>query len=225
MNMHLKALLLLLSFNQVVLADGRVATCTQNKTIIDNNGTSETRNNGELFWALRGGGGGTFGVVVHYVLKLHPAPTSIVTAHITISVYQNDTDRPVVKMFLEAYDEWVRNAPSYWGTSLVVLNTGRFMASLTKLSPWDGNTESELKPFYDLKTLYPQPSMININLANHSSFGASLGPSAPYINGYTGGALIPPEKHNGSLWDFLVHEIMDDRNQHNWYFLIRLGGK
>ena len=71
-------------YKQVVLADGRLATCTENKTVIENPvGTSEIHNNGHLFWALRGGGGGTFGVVVHYVLKLHPAAPSIGEASIS----------------------------------------------------------------------------------------------------------------------------------------------
>ncbi|KAH8050110.1 hypothetical protein JL721_11475 [Aureococcus anophagefferens] len=33
---------------------------------------------GELFWALRGGGGGTFGVVTEWLLRLHDAPRDVV---------------------------------------------------------------------------------------------------------------------------------------------------
>ncbi|KAF9869884.1 hypothetical protein CkaCkLH20_12683 [Colletotrichum karsti] len=34
--------------------------------------TANEKNNADLFWALRGGGGGTFGVVTSYVVKAHP---------------------------------------------------------------------------------------------------------------------------------------------------------
>ncbi|EOD52544.1 putative isoamyl alcohol protein [Neofusicoccum parvum UCRNP2] len=46
-------------------------------TIITTNGTTLTANaatNPDLFWALRGGGGGQYGVVTEYVIKTHPAP-------------------------------------------------------------------------------------------------------------------------------------------------------
>jgi len=35
--------------------------------------------NNDLFWAVRGGGGGQFGVVTEYVLKTHPVPENMVT--------------------------------------------------------------------------------------------------------------------------------------------------
>jgi FAD/FMN-containing dehydrogenase len=47
---------------QVVLADGRVVDCDQ-------------QHDPELFWALRGAGGGNFGVVTSLVFRTIPAPT------------------------------------------------------------------------------------------------------------------------------------------------------
>ena len=77
-----------------------MATCTEHKTIIETDGEPEIHN-GDLFWALRGGGGGTFGIVVNYVLKLLSGPTSIVYAR--FMVYYNNTDD--VKAFLAVNDE------------------------------------------------------------------------------------------------------------------------
>jgi FAD/FMN-containing dehydrogenase len=50
---------------QVVLADGRVVECDQH-------------HDGELFWALRGAGGGHFGVVTSLVFRTLPAPATTV---------------------------------------------------------------------------------------------------------------------------------------------------
>jgi FAD/FMN-containing dehydrogenase len=50
---------------QVVLADGRVVDCDE-------------QHDGELFWALRGAGGGQFGVVTSLVFRTLPAPTTTV---------------------------------------------------------------------------------------------------------------------------------------------------
>jgi FAD/FMN-containing dehydrogenase len=50
---------------QVVLADGRVVDCDE-------------QHEGELFWALRGAGGGHFGVVTSLVFRTLPAPATTV---------------------------------------------------------------------------------------------------------------------------------------------------
>jgi FAD/FMN-containing dehydrogenase len=50
---------------QVVLADGRVVECDEH-------------HDGELFWALRGAGGGHFGVVTSLVFRALPAPAATV---------------------------------------------------------------------------------------------------------------------------------------------------
>src|SRR5215212_7204150 len=50
---------------QVVLADGRVVECDEH-------------HDGELFWALRGAGGGHFGVVTSLVFRTLPAPATAV---------------------------------------------------------------------------------------------------------------------------------------------------
>lgn len=54
--------------------------------------------NQDLFWALRGGGGGTFGVVVSVTLKTFPEPPVIVTnANVTFPDYNS------MGVYLEAY--------------------------------------------------------------------------------------------------------------------------
>ena len=170
---------------QVVLSDGRLATCTENQTIIETDGELEIHN-GDLFWALRGGGGGTFGIVVHYVLKLLPGPTSTVYAR--FMVYYNNTDE--VKEFLSANDEWQKKAPSYWGNYVnfrdllrntqVSLNDTynvtfkhRMFTTLYKLGLWDDKIRFELQQFYNLKQRREQV-YVDVKLANYSSFSQSL---------------------------------------------------
>ncbi len=50
-----------------MIADGRVLTC-------------DTNHHPDLFWALRGGGGGNFGVVTSFTFRTHAAPTLTLAA-------------------------------------------------------------------------------------------------------------------------------------------------
>ncbi|KAI5238172.1 FAD-binding domain-containing protein [Aureobasidium subglaciale] len=48
-------------------------------------------NHQDLLWAIRGGGGGTYGVVTEYVLKVYPAPANTVAGILSISGGNNVT--------------------------------------------------------------------------------------------------------------------------------------
>lgn len=45
--------------------------------------------NQDLFWAIRGGGGGQYGVVTEFVLKTHPVPQNVVTGGLVFRPSQN----------------------------------------------------------------------------------------------------------------------------------------
>lgn len=80
-------------------ADGRLVTASEDE-------------NQDLFWALRGGGGGTFGVVTSAVVKVYPKlPCSYLTFVITRS--GNVTE----EMFWAA-------ARAYWDDFVTWTNAG-----------------------------------------------------------------------------------------------------
>ena len=59
----------------LVTVDGRILTVSDAGTsAIELDGSTTTSNDTSLFWAIRGGGGGTWGVVVSFTFKLHFAP-------------------------------------------------------------------------------------------------------------------------------------------------------
>lgn len=80
---------------EVVTADGRFVTA------------SDTQNT-DLFWALRGGGGGTFGVITSVLVKAYPKmQVTVATWSFSTSTIQNST------IFWQAVEEYMKVLPTY----------------------------------------------------------------------------------------------------------------
>lgn len=88
----------------IVTADGRALVC---------NG----RQNSDLYWACRGGGGGNFGVVTEFVFETHPIHN---VSTFSISWPWSDAARAV-----KAWQAWAPHAPSTLGLSTIVLSSGQ----------------------------------------------------------------------------------------------------
>lgn len=85
---------------EVVTADGQIRVanaCT----------------NPDLFWALKGGGGGTFGVVSRMTLRLHDLPEFFGSANFTVKAASDDAYRRLLREFVSFYREHLFN--DHWG--------------------------------------------------------------------------------------------------------------
>ena len=88
---------------EVVTADGAVRTanaCT----------------NTDLFWALKGGGGGTFGVVTRLTLRTHDLPEFFGAANMTIRAVSDAAFRRLIGHLVTFYSEVLFNA--HWGEQI-----------------------------------------------------------------------------------------------------------
>jgi FAD/FMN-containing dehydrogenase len=83
---------------EVVLADGRVVRCDEN---------SEP----DLFWGLRGAGGGQFGVVTEFTLRVLDAPRS--------TVFRLGFPRERAAELIDAWQRWAPDAPDGLAASLL----------------------------------------------------------------------------------------------------------
>mmetsp|Transcript_18542 Transcript_18542/g.21403 ORF Transcript_18542/g.21403 Transcript_18542/m.21403 type:complete len:684 (-) Transcript_18542:29-2080(-) len=85
---------------RVVLADGSVVT-------------ADACTNSDLFWAMRGGGGGTFGVVTHVHYKVHPV-TPIVAVNYFLLGLENleEDDYPIFgNAIYQWWQFWIKYSP------------------------------------------------------------------------------------------------------------------
>ncbi len=85
---------------EVVTADGQIRianACT----------------NPDLFWALKGGGGGSFGVVSKLTLRVHDLPEFLGAANFKIKAASDDAYRRLIREFVSFYTEHLFN--DHWG--------------------------------------------------------------------------------------------------------------
>ena len=85
---------------EVVTADGQIRianACT----------------NPDLFWALKGGGGGTFGVVSKMTLRMHDLPEFFGIVNFTVKAESDDSYRRLIREFVSFYHDHLFN--DRWG--------------------------------------------------------------------------------------------------------------
>jgi FAD/FMN-containing dehydrogenase len=69
--------------------------------------------NPDLFWALKGGGGGSFGVVSKLTARLHDLPEFFGVANIKVKAASDDAYRRLIREFVSFYREHLFN--DHWG--------------------------------------------------------------------------------------------------------------
>ncbi|KAG0249389.1 hypothetical protein DFQ27_000146, partial [Actinomortierella ambigua] len=166
---------------KVVTADGelRVANAYQNQ---------------DLFWALRGGGGGTFGVVVEGVVRTHPEFQSIQRVLVIITATDEAVMQQVVSSF---YAENGRLANDGWSGYTFVerhtLSINYFVPNATVEQAKDS-----LRPFLDHVLSLQGIAIVTEKYESFSSF-YEFQPRCEELltvggtTGYIGGRLIPQE--------------------------------
>ncbi|XP_002982490.2 uncharacterized FAD-linked oxidoreductase ARB_02478 [Selaginella moellendorffii] len=166
---------------QVVTADGKrkVASEWQNE---------------DLFWALRGGGGGTFGVVVSLTYRTYPALENAIFASVNVTA----KDRPSFETLLE---EFARMNPELWSDGWSgFFNVGNFSLSLRYVLPNKtlafacsslnfllGLQHNRIQTHYSLKSYASFYELIQQALCGSD-------PSCPNVGGPAGNPVLPASR-------------------------------
>lgn len=93
---------------QVVVADGRVLTCDAN-------------HDPDLFWALRGGGGGNFGVVTSFTFRVHQLAT--------LSLFTLRWPWSAAASVVNAWQHWAPQGPDELWSNCVLLTSSNKAAN------------------------------------------------------------------------------------------------
>ena len=118
---------------EVVTADGAVRTCND-------------CSHADLFWALKGGGGGSFGVVTRLTLKVHELPETFGAVNFTVRATSDAAYRRLVALAIDLYASSLMNA--HWGEQIRlrgnVLQVAMVFQGLTR-----AQASAAWQPFFD----------------------------------------------------------------------------
>jgi len=119
---------------EVVTADGRVRianACT----------------NPDLFWALKGGGGGTFGVVTRLTLRTHDLPVFFGGAWGRIKAKSDEAFTRLIARFVAFYAGSLANP--HWGEQVAVQSDNSLKISMVEQGLSREAARAVWKPFFD----------------------------------------------------------------------------
>ena len=119
---------------EIVTADGmvRIANASQHP---------------DLFWALKGGGGGTFGVVTRVTLRTHPLPDFFGGVFASVQATNDAAFRKLIGRFLEFYASGLHNA--HWGEIVNLRRRNLFEINMSFQGLAQTEAEAVWQPFFD----------------------------------------------------------------------------
>lgn len=119
---------------EVVTADGAVRICN-------------ARSNPDLFWAIKGGGGGSWGVVTRLTLRTYDLPENFGAAWGTIQAKSDRAFRILIAHFLDFYRDNLLNP--HWGEQFHVSTDNRLELAFVCQGLSEAQAKAVWKPFFE----------------------------------------------------------------------------
>jgi len=170
---------------EIVTADGKARTVNAHQ-------------DPDLYWAIKGGGGGGWGVVTRLTLRTHDLPAFLGGAHGEIEATSDAAYRRLLARFLSFYSERLYNP--HWGEQAFVGPGNHFRLAMQCQGLTADEVASVWKPFFDWVAAAPQdfkivsrlrtwadPSRNQWNVADNSDLVRDPRPGAPAIRGWFDG--------------------------------------
>ena len=133
---------------EAVTADGKVRVC--------NACTNE-----DLFWALKGGGGGNFAVVTRLTLKVHPLPETFGAVNLTVRATSDAAYRKLIALTLD-FCAGTLVGP-HWGEQLRFLRSNALQVSMVFQGLGRSDAVAAWQPFF--ATIDASPSDFDLEFS------------------------------------------------------------
>ena len=125
---------------EVVTADGVVRTVSASREP-------------DLFWALKGGGGGTSGVVTRLTLKTHDLPSTFGFVHWSLRATSDDAFQTLLARFVDLYAERLFNP--HWGEQASAKPGNRFEVMMLFQGLDEAEAREAWRPLTDFVANHP----------------------------------------------------------------------
>lgn len=108
----------------------------------------------DLYWALKGGGGGTFGVVSTMTLRLHELPEFFGVASFTVKAASDDAYRRLLREFVSFYREHLFN--HHWGEQARATPDNKLDVQMNSCGLSTAQAKAVWQPFLDWVAAAPE---------------------------------------------------------------------
>jgi FAD/FMN-containing dehydrogenase len=126
---------------EIVTADGTVRTVN-------------TCSDPDLFWAIKGGGGGSFGAVTRLTLRTHDLPKTFGAVFATVKAASDSAFRRLIGEMLQFYRDTLFNP--HWGEQIRFRPDNQMMLSMLFEGLSQAEAEAIWRPFFDRLRAAPE---------------------------------------------------------------------
>ncbi|MBV8230935.1 MAG: FAD-binding oxidoreductase [Planctomycetaceae bacterium] len=144
-------------FGSFSKAYGMAAASLLEAEIVTADGTVRIANactNPDLFWAIKGGGGGSFGVVTRLTLRTHPLPEFFGAVFTTIQATSEGAFRRLIGKVIEFYREALFNP--HWGEQIGFRPGNVLVVAMVFQGLNQQQAETTWRPFFEWLAASPQ---------------------------------------------------------------------
>ena len=121
----------------------------------------------ELFWALKGGGGGSWGVVTQLTLRTHALPVHFGSVGGSIQAKSDAAFRELIDRFLAFYRERLLNP--HWGESVKIRPENVLEVSMVSQGLDDREMDAAWQPFLDWARASGDLRTVDVSVGSGSS--------------------------------------------------------
>jgi FAD/FMN-containing dehydrogenase len=152
----------------------------------------------ELFWALKGGGGGSWGVITRLTLATHDLPTNFGAIAYTVHAHSDEALRRLIARFVALYAERLCNP--HFGEQARAGPHNRLILSMVFQGLAPADARAALQPLVDFVAASPSDYTVEEPLRTQALPARMLWHAAVLKN--APGAIVPDDRSDATAGDF-----------------------